>query len=96
VLKEQPYVYGTHYLPHDADYVRLGRTRRARRAGSEMLEELLPGHTFDVVPRVEDVTLGIQQTRNSSARLYMDELECAGLIAALESYRKEWDDKQQV
>jgi hypothetical protein len=96
VLKEQPYVYGTHYLPHDAEYVRLGQNQDSTKSWKSMLEVLLPGHKFEVVPRVEDVTLGIQQTRNLFGSLYMDELECKGLIAALQSYRKEWDDKRQV
>jgi hypothetical protein len=95
-INSQPYTYGTHYLPHDADYVRLAKDEASQKSWREMLEELLPNHTFDVVPRIEDVTLGIQQTRDIFGGLWMDETECAGLITALESYRKEWNDKQQV
>lgn len=96
VLTDLPYVYGTHYVPHDADHVRLGKDDDSTKSWKVMFEELLPGHRFEIVPRVEDVTLGIQQTRNIFGGLWMDEQECVGLIAALQAYRKKWDDKRQV
>lgn len=96
VLTDQPYVYGTHWLPHDADYVRLGKDEASTKSWKQMFEDLLPNHHFDIVPRVEDVTLGIQQTRDIFPSLWMDEVECAGLIVACENYRKEWNEQQQV
>lgn len=96
VLSEQRYVYGTHYLPHDADHVRLGATLDSTKSWKSMLEDLMPGHRFEIVPRIQDVTLGIAQTRPVFADAWMDEEGCADLIAALENYRKEWDDKLQV
>lgn len=96
VISELPYTYGTHHLPHDADYVRLGKDQASTKTWKQMLEELLPNHRFDIVPRVEDVTLGIQQTRDLFGALWIDETEGAGLISALENYRKEWDERVQT
>lgn len=95
VLSDLPYTYGTHYLPHDAGVVRLAKDEASTKSWKQMLEELLPNHTFDIVPRVEDVTLGIQQTRDVFGSLWFDGTEAAGLIVALENYRKEWNEQQQ-
>jgi hypothetical protein len=95
VLGDQPYVYGTHYLPHDAGYVRLAQNNETTKSWQAMLQDLLPNQRFELVPRVEDVTLGIQQTRNIFGALWIDEIEGAGLVTALENYRKEWNDQQQ-
>lgn len=96
VLKETGYTFGTHYLPHDAEAVRLGATLDSTKSWRAMLEDLMPGHTFLIVPRVQDVMLGINQTRNVFAGAWMDEDGCGDLIAALENHRREWDDKMQV
>lgn len=95
-LTDQPYVYGTHWLPHDAAYVRLGKDEASTKSWKQMLEELLPNHRFEVVPRIDDVTRGIEQTRRIFANLWVDEIECAGLLSALENYRKEWDEKRGI
>lgn len=93
-LLDQPYVYGTHYLPHDADHRRLGKDDV--RSWKEMLEELLPGHKFEIVPRVDDVSVGIQMTKDRFSSCYFDQEGCADGIAALENYRREWDEQLQV
>lgn len=93
-LLEQPYVYGTHYLPHDADHKRLGK--EDTRSWKEMLEALLPGHTFEIVPRVEEVGVGINLTRDKFGNSYFDDEKCAEGISALENYQYKWDEDQQV
>ena len=96
-LKETGFVFGTHYVPHDADHVRLGQTEQSTKSWKAMLEDLLPGHAFETIPRVQDVMLGINQTRiHAFANTYMDSEGCKDLIAALENHRREWDDKLQV
>lgn len=93
-LLDQPYVYGTHYLPHDASHVRLGKENV--KSVEEMLKELLPGHRFVIVPRVSDVLVGIQQTRDKLDNCWFDEELCAEGFAALENYRKKWDEERQT
>jgi len=88
------YVFGTHYLPHDADQHRQGM--KDNRSMREMLEELMPGHKFVVVPRIQDVTVGIELTRRKLHEAYFDEEKCGELLAALENYRKEYDEKLQT
>lgn len=91
-LQDTGYVFGTHYLPHDAEHKRLGKTDN--RSNLEMLEELLPGATFEVVPRIPDIKVGIQETRRAFSSSVFDE-GCADGLAALENYRKEWDERLQ-
>ena len=56
-------MYGTHYLPHGADYQRLGEP------GHQHLEDLLPG---EIVPRCPTSTTGIQATRKAMRGAYID------------------------
>jgi hypothetical protein len=95
-LRAQGYTYGIHYLPHDADHVRLGRDEDTTKSWRVMLQDLMPGERFEVVPRVEDVMLGITQTRDVFGSVWMDDVGCADLVAALENHRREWDDRAQV
>jgi hypothetical protein len=93
-LLNRGYVYGTHYLPHDAAYERLTEQTEQSNTFQQMLEKLLPGHRFEIIPRIIEVTVGIQQTRMKMAgNLYIDEVECADGIAALDNYRKKYNEK---
>lgn len=96
-LQQRGYVFGTHYLPHDAGYERLTKATREAKTWQAMLEELLPGQRFDVVPRIEDVTVGINQTRmKMTGNVYIDETECSDGIVALDNYRKRYNEKLDV
>ena len=85
-------VFDRHYLPHDADHVRQGQT--TNKSPRQMLEELMPGHRFEIVPRVQDINWGIQQVRDVFPLLWFDETECKAGIVHLESYKKRWNERQ--
>ena len=88
VLRARGFVYGAHFLPHDVRVTSLstGRTRldTLKRLG------VTPAR---VAPRTGDVADDIQAARNAIAACWFDETRCAKGLKALESYRKEWDDK---
>ncbi len=89
----QGFVFGTHHLPHDADNKSLQTGKSAR----QILEELLPGHRFEVVQRIESVLTGIQQTRMAmKGSVFIDEDGCADGIAALDNYRKKYNETLDV
>lgn len=93
-LLARGYVFGTHYLPHDASYERLTQETEEAKTFQAMLEALLPGQRFEVIPRILDVTVGIQQTRmKMRGNVYIDKDECADGIAALDNYRKKYNEK---
>jgi hypothetical protein len=87
-------VWGYHYLPHDADNKRQQGLRNL--SSIEMLEELAPGWRFEVVPRIDSVITGIQQTRDWFGRAEFDEAGCKQGLLHLENYRKEWNDRLGV
>lgn len=91
-LQDLGLTWDTMYLPHDADHVRQGQT--SNKSPKQMLEELMPGVRFDVVPRIEDINWGIQQTRDIFPMLYFDETHCKEGIIHVESYRRKWNDRQ--
>lgn len=84
-------VFDRHYLPHDADHVRQGQT--TNKSPRQMLEELMPGHRFEIVPRVQDINWGIQQVRDVFPLLWFDETECKAGIVHLENYKKRWNER---
>lgn len=89
VLREKPYIYGNHYLPHDAEVKELG-------TGVSRVETLAGfGIRATVVPlqRVED---GINAVRQLLPRCWFHSVNCKQGIEALRLYRKEWDDKTQT
>lgn len=92
-LQDRGYTFGTHYLPHDADNKSLQTGKSTR----QILEELLPGHRFETVPRIENVLFGINDTRlKMTGPVFIDEQECADGIVALDNYRKRYHEKLDV
>jgi hypothetical protein len=87
-------VWDTMYLPHDADHVRQGQN--VNKSPKQMLDELMLGVRFEIVPRIDDVNWGIQQTRDVFPLLWFDETQCKEGIIHLESYRRKWNERQQT
>lgn len=85
--QQHGYVYGTHYLPHDGAH-HSGQTGKTM---YQLLRESMPGHTFQIVPRVHKLIVGIQQTRAAMASCWIDETECADGLASLSAYRKRFN-----
>lgn len=89
-LLSRGYVFGTHYLPHDADNTSL----QTGKTNLQILRALLPGHSFQVVPRIQDRLIGINQTRMAMrGNVFIDEVECGDGIVALDNYRKRYVEK---
>lgn len=82
-------IWGKHYLPHDADHVRQGATVNV--SPRQMLEGLMPGGKFVTVDRTTDITVGINQLRDSFSTIYIDEDHCKDGIAHLDGYKKTWN-----
>lgn len=87
VLREKPYAYAEHYLPHDVAVQELG-------TGRSRLETLtsLGLARVRVLPNqaVED---GINAARLLIPRCWFDKAKCAAGLEALRQYRAEYDDK---
>ena len=84
-LREKGYVFGTHYLPHDANHKRLSDYNRST---MEMLQDLMPGERFAIVPLITELVTGVSQVRKHMKAAWLDEVGCAKGIQRLEGYRK--------
>ena len=89
-LRSYGYVFGRHFLPHDADHKRLSDTNKSTR---EMLEDLMPGEVFEVVPLISELMNGIRQTRAAMKGYYFDEVDCQLGIKRVEGYKKVFSTK---
>ncbi len=86
-LQILPYVYGTHYLPHDdgSGSIQTGRT----------LQDIAweQGFKTIVLEREADIQVGIEAVRALLSICFIDEQKCRHLIKCLENYHKKFNDK---
>ena len=90
-LKEKGYVFDTHYLPHDATHERLSDFNKST---LQMLQDLMPGERFIIVPRISYLMDGIQQTRACMRNYYFDQTNCKLGIDRLDGYKKRWNNAE--
>jgi hypothetical protein len=87
--KQQGYVFGKHYMPHDA------ANRRMNIGDTKSIEQ----HAVDLglmpiaIINTNDLLAGIMETRNKLLTSWFDEEGCRRGIRRLENYRKEWNDR---
>lgn len=93
-LQAMGLVWGTHFLPHDAEHKRQQGHRVA--APIEMLQELAPGWRFEIVPVVDEIQHGIQMVRDVFGQCWFDETACKAGLAHLSLYGKEWNERLAV
>lgn len=92
MLIDKGYVYGGHFLPHDADHKRLSDYNKSTR---EQLQVLLPGHKFIVVPQVTELMTGIYATRKHLKGAYFDIDRCDEGIKRLDGYKKKFSQSEK-
>jgi len=88
-LNSLDYVWGTHYLPHDGNHERQGEVVNI--SPSDALTNL-GLRNIEIVPRVKEISHGIQATRDSFSTCWFDETACKDGIIHLDSYRKRWNN----
>ncbi len=89
LVKEKPYIYGGHELPHDVRVTELGYTETR----FERLWEL--GIQAEVQKRVA-FEEGVSAGRAMLPRTWFDRTACATLVEALKQWRAQWDAEKQV
>ena len=97
VLKEKPYTYGDHHMPHDAEGRELSSGEYAK-SRKEVAEEL-GIRPIITVPRARDsqaVMAGINAGRNILSRCWFDKTKCWQGLSALEGYRAEYNEEKKI
>lgn len=92
LVKDKPYRYGTHWLPHDA------KAKTLASGGKSIIEQLAAGLDFKhlaIVPNL-DVQDGIQAARIALRMCWFDEKRCEEGLEALRQYQREWDEDKKV
>lgn len=89
-LRDKPYNYGKHYLPHDVEVTELndGRSRR------ETLEGL--GCRPVITAPRQTVWERINATRVMFSRFWFDKAKCGNALERLKQYRREYDADRKV
>lgn len=87
VLKDKPYNYARHLLPHDADKTELG-------TGMSVIEQLksMGVRNTRVVPKLT-LQEGLEQARVFVGKCWFDQRKCYRGIEALKIYRYEYNEK---
>lgn len=86
-LQRRGFLYGAHFLPHDADHKRLGDYNRSTR---EQLQQLLPGQAFFIVPRITQLMTGINTARKHFKSSWFDLDGTKEGMERLSNYKKKW------
>lgn len=92
LLQSKPYLYATHFLPHDGS----NKVQHAPDSLAIQLMTLLAGKGDVIVLPRDDVDAGVNAARQMFALCQFDEAQCEKGIASLESYKREWDDSRKT
>ena len=79
-------------MPHDGNHVRQGMNQSL--SPKAMLEKL-GIKNIEIVKRVDDISHGIQATRDSFGSCWFDEVNCKEGIVHLDNYKKQWSNSGQ-
>lgn len=88
VLQDRGYVYGTHYLPHDADHEMLAAISISKQMKATGLRVVTN-------ERVKDKPQAFNAVRTIFPHCYFDESKCADGLQSLRRYRYEVDEQGQ-
>lgn len=83
-LGDKPYVYGSHWLPHDGD----NETQAGQ--GVSLKKQLRPllGMMPEIIKRPESLEVPIRAARMMWPRVYMDKTKCLRLMDCLKHFRR--------
>lgn len=87
-MQKRPYLYGKVFLPHDAVHKRIN----APKSVADIMGDM-GVRNIEIVQRTQDLAASIDEVRRFLVTCWFDNEGCDPGIKALDSYRKEWDDK---
>ena len=94
VLQDRRYLYETHHLPHDADYVQMGS--RDGKSVKDQFEELMPSQDWKCHRRTQSEVSDIFVAKAFFNRCVFDKDKTQEGRESLGSFAQQWDDKHKV
>lgn len=98
VLKEKDYIYGNHWMPHDAaaremtnSEIALSRKEVAEQLGIKPVNIVQRARNMDLIIQVH-----IPAARNILSQCWFDEDKCAAGLMSLENYHAEYNEEKKV
>jgi phage terminase large subunit len=91
LLRERPYVYGKHYLPHDVEVRELTNGGQSRR----MFLKGLGVNPIVVVPAANPADR-VSASRNILPRAWFDAKGCERGLKMLRAYRRQWNEHMGI
>lgn len=88
-LQTRGYVYGKHFMPHDASQKKLSDTNKSV---MEMMQDL-GLNNIEIVPVISKLDTGIQITKKHFPSAYFDKEQCKVGIKMLDNYRKRYSQR---
>lgn len=89
--REYQWVYGNHYLPHDAK----SKDLKSGKDTVQILSPFVTPGSIVVVPRVDKVATRIEIVRQNLSKCWFDTKKCAKGLDALKSYHYDWREKAE-
>lgn len=92
IVKEKPYIYGKHHLPHDA------RAKTLAAAGKSVIEQLASHLGINNMAIVPDLGVqdGIQAVRQMLPQCWFDAERTNDGLEALRQYQREYDEDKKA
>jgi len=86
VLKDKPYIYGSHFAPHDIKAREFGSGNARVTVAADL------GVDFTVLDTLKwEIEDGIENVRGMFPRFWIDHDKCCHVVKSLENYRKGYD-----
>lgn len=107
-LQDLPFMWGNHFLPHDAGQRRIGTAKRSSDKPKTLKDIMAESgmRNIKVVPRTENKATAIQEVKLFLPQCFisttcddqpewskLDKKDYKGGILCLQNYRREWDEK---
>ena len=92
LIQSKDYIYGTHWLPHDA------RAKTLASGGKSIIEQIsnkIPLESLKIVPNLS-LQDGIQASRLALMRAWFDADKCQDGLECLRQYQREYDEDKKM
>lgn len=85
-IQGKPYVYGTHYFPHDAGAGSI-------HSGKTLVQVAMEQGIRTTLLKRDDISVGIEAARALLSVCFIDAEKCKYLVKCLENYHKKYNEK---